>query len=84
MAVAALALAWLAEGLVVRLAGLTPGKGKDNNLAGWGNTLKKPTGDEAPARKFLAKRFASAPGFVTGGRGAGMIFAERGRRDRLP
>jgi hypothetical protein len=84
LAVAALALAWLAEGLFVRLTGWIPGRTRGNDLAGWGTALKKPMGDEAPARRIPAKQFAGGPGFVTGGGGAAAILAGPGRKDGLP
>jgi hypothetical protein len=73
--VVALGFAWLMEGLLDRLASrsrLRP----DQILTVWGNTLKKPVGDAAPARKFLAKRFASVPGSVISGEAA-VIFSRK-------
>jgi hypothetical protein len=83
--VVALALAWLVEGLSERLAGwlrLAPPANLDFSV--WGSTLKKPAGDPAPTREFLAKNLASVPGPVTGGRGASQIFPESGPVVRLP
>ena len=83
LAVAALALAWLVEGLLDRVAGLITGPGKEDNLAGWGGAQQQPTGGGTPARAFPAKRFAGVPGLAAGVGGRPLNFAERGSFDRL-
>jgi hypothetical protein len=85
LVVVALALAWLVEGLFGRLTGwLRWPHTTDPDFSVWGNALKKPAGDPAAAREFLATNLASVPGPGTGGRGASRIFPESGPAARLP
>ena len=83
LAVAALALAWLVEGLFDRVAGRIASLGRNLIVVGWGGAQQQPTGGGTPARAFPAKRFAGVPGLAAGVGGRPLNFAERGSFDRL-
>jgi sulfate/thiosulfate-binding protein len=61
----------------------TSGNGRYSYLAAWGYALKKSSGDESQARKFVAKLFANVPVLDIGGRGATVSFADHGVGDVL-
>ena len=48
-----------------------------NYLAAWGYALRKPGGNEAKARQFVAALFRNVPVLDTGARGSTTTFAER-------
>ena len=61
----------------------TSGNGRYSYLAAWGYALRRPGGNPAAARKFVARLFAQAPVLDAGGRGATTTFAQHGVGDVL-
>jgi len=61
----------------------TSGGARWNYLAAWGYALKRPGGDEARARAFVAKLYRNVPVLDGGARGATTTFVERGIGDVL-
>jgi sulfate transport system substrate-binding protein len=61
----------------------TSGNGRYSYLAAWGYALKKSSGDEAAARKFVEQLFANIPVLAVGGRDATTTFTDRGVGDVL-
>ncbi len=59
----------------------TSGGARWNYLAAWGYALKKPGGDEAKARDFVARLFKNVAILDTGARGATTTFVQRGIGD---
>jgi sulfate/thiosulfate-binding protein len=61
----------------------TSGGARWNHLAAWGWALRRPGGNEASARDFLARFYANVPVLDAGARGSTVTFAERGLGDVL-
>ncbi len=61
----------------------TSGGARWNYLAAYGYALKKPGGDEAKARAFVAEIFKRVPVLDSGARGATNTFVQRGLGDVL-
>ena len=61
----------------------TSGGARWNYLAAYGYALKKPGGDDAKARAFVAEIFKRAPVLDSGARGATNTFVQRGLGDVL-
>jgi len=61
----------------------TSGVARWNYLAAWGYALKKPGGNEAKAREFIARLYKNVPVLDSGARGATTTFIERGIGDVL-
>jgi len=61
----------------------TSGGARWNYLAAWGYALRKPGGDEAKARDFVAQLYKNVPVLDSGARGATTTFVERGIGDVL-
>ncbi|MDT3670356.1 MAG: sulfate ABC transporter substrate-binding protein [Aromatoleum sp.] len=61
----------------------TSGGARWNYLAAYGYALKKPGGDEAKARAFIAEIFKHVPVLDSGARGATNTFVQRGLGDVL-
>jgi sulfate transport system substrate-binding protein len=61
----------------------TSGGARWNFLAAWGYALRKNNGDEAKAREFVTKLYASVPVLDSGARGSTTTFVERGIGDVL-
>jgi sulfate transport system substrate-binding protein len=61
----------------------TSGGARWNYLAAWGHALRKPGGNEAAARDFIARLYKNVPVLDTGARGSTTTFAERALGDVL-
>ncbi|MBU6399224.1 MAG: sulfate ABC transporter substrate-binding protein [Verrucomicrobia bacterium] len=61
----------------------TSGGARWNYLAAWGYALKRPGGDEAKARDFVARLYRNVPILDAGARGATTTFVQRGIGDVL-
>src|SRR6195256_5492184 len=61
----------------------TSGGARWNYLAAWGYALRRPGGDEAGARAFVASLYGNVPVLDGGARGATTTFVERGIGDVL-
>jgi sulfate transport system substrate-binding protein len=61
----------------------TSGGARWNYLAAWGYALRRPGGDEAKAKEFVASLFKNVPILDTGARTATITFVERGIGDVL-
>jgi sulfate transport system substrate-binding protein len=61
----------------------TSGGARWNYLAAWGHALRKPGGNEARAREFVAALFRQVPVLDSGARGSTTTFAQRGLGDVL-
>lgn len=61
----------------------TSGGARWNYLAAWGYALKKPGGNEASAKEFVAKIFKNVPVLDSGARGSTTTFVQRGIGDVL-
>jgi sulfate transport system substrate-binding protein len=61
----------------------TSGGARWNYLAAWGYALKKPGGNEAKAKDFVAAIFKNVPVLDSGARGSTTTFVERGIGDVL-
>jgi sulfate transport system substrate-binding protein len=61
----------------------TSGGARWNYLAAWGYVLKRPSGDEAKARDFVARLFKNVPVLDTGARGSTTTFVQNGIGDVL-
>jgi sulfate/thiosulfate-binding protein len=61
----------------------TSGGARWGYLAAYGFALKRPGGNDAKAREFIAKLFANVPVLDSGARGSTVTFAERGIGDVL-
>ena len=61
----------------------TSGGARWNYLAAWGYALKRPGGNEASARDFVARLYRNVPVLDSGARGATNTFAQRGIGDVL-
>lgn len=61
----------------------TSGGARWNYLAAWGQALRRPGGDEAAARDYLAKLYGNVPVLDSGARAATTTFVQRGIGDVL-
>ena len=61
----------------------TSGGGRWNYLAAWGYALRRPGGDTATARSFVASLYKNVPVLDAGARGSTTTFVERGIGDVL-
>lgn len=61
----------------------TSGGARLNYLAAWGYALRKPGGDEAKAKEFVAAVFKNVPVLDSGARGSTTTFVQRGIGDVL-
>ena len=61
----------------------TSGGARWNYLAAWGYALRKPGGDAAKAKDFVARLYKNVPVLDTGARGSTITFVERGIGDVL-
>jgi sulfate/thiosulfate transport system substrate-binding protein len=61
----------------------TSGGARWNYLAAWGYALKKPGGNDASAKDFVAKLFRNVPVLDSGARGSTTTFVQRGIGDVL-
>lgn len=61
----------------------TSGGARWNYLAAWGHALRKPGGNDAKAREFVAAVFRNVPVLDSGARGATTTFVQRGLGDVL-
>src|SRR5436309_6202530 len=61
----------------------TSGGARWNYLAAWGYALRKPGGDEAHARDFVAALYRNVPVLDSGARGATISFTQRRQGDVL-
>jgi sulfate/thiosulfate transport system substrate-binding protein len=61
----------------------TSGGARWNYLAAWGYELRKPGGDEAKAKEFVAAIYKNVPVLDTGARGSTTTFVQRGMGDVL-
>ena len=61
----------------------TSGGARWNYLAAWGYALRRPGGDQAKAKEFVASLFKNVPILDTGARASTITFVERGIGDVL-
>jgi sulfate/thiosulfate-binding protein len=61
----------------------TSGGARWNYLAAWGYALRRPGGNDAQAKEFVAKLFKNVPVLDSGARGSTTTFAQRGIGDVL-
>jgi sulfate transport system substrate-binding protein len=61
----------------------TSGGARWNYLAAWGYALRKPGGDDAKAKDFVARLFKNVPVLDSGARGSTTTFVQRGIGDVL-